>query len=150
VGVLSGAAFLLSDLAREMTVPARIDFVRLRSYGDGTSPQGEPESLLDLATDPSGLDVVVVEDVADTGRSLAALGRLLEGRGARSVRYLALVDKTGRRERAVTIDYPGFRRRGGFLVGYGMDHAEEYRHLPGIWILPEGEDSRGGGDGGDA
>jgi hypoxanthine phosphoribosyltransferase len=138
VGVLKGAAFLLADLAREISLPVRIDFVRLRSYGSGTRSRGEPETLVEPDADPAGMDVVVVEDVVDTGRSLAKLRELFEGRGARSVRLLALVDKAGRREREVTLDYTGFRRGDGFLVGYGMDHAEEYRHLPGIWLLPEG------------
>ena len=147
VGVLKGAAFLLADLAREIALPVRIDFVRLRSYGASTVSSGEPEALLDLDSDISGTDVVVVEDVADTGRSLEKLGALLAGRGARSVRFLVLVDKGGRRERPVRIDYTGVRTRGGFLVGYGMDHAEEYRHLPGIWLLPEDEPVGSGGDG---
>jgi hypoxanthine phosphoribosyltransferase len=149
VAVLKGAAFLVADLAREVALPSRIDFVRLRSYGDATESSGEPETVVELSTDPAGMDVVVVEDVVDTGRSMEAMKAMLEGRGARSVRFLALVDKAGRRVRPVAIDYAGFRRRGGFLVGYGMDLAEEYRDLPGIWLLPEGA-APPGGDGGDA
>lgn len=139
VGVLNGGAFLLADLARRIPVPVRIDFLRLRSYGDGRSPGDAAEITKDIETDVTGLDVVVVEDIVDTGRSLHYLRRHFAAKNARSVAFCALIDKRERREIEVDIDFPGFRLDRGFIVGYGMDFAGEYRHLPHICVLPEPE-----------
>lgn len=137
VGVLNGGAFLLADLARLIPVPVRIDFLRLRSYGDSRSPGGAAEITKDIETDVTGLDVVVVEDIVDTGRSIQYLRRHFAAKNAGSLTFCALVDKRERREVEVSIEYPGFRLDEGFIVGYGMDCAGALRHLPHIYALPE-------------
>ncbi len=137
VGVLNGGAFLLADLARLIRVPVLVDFLRLRSYGDERSPGESQEITKDIETDVTGLDVVVVEDIVDTGRSLRYLRRHFEAKKAGSLAFCALIDKRERREAEVTIDYPGFRLDKGFIVGYGMDCAGALRHLPHIYVLPE-------------
>lgn len=137
VGVLKGGIFFLADLARELRIPARIDFMRLRSYGDETSP-GEVRITKDVETDVQGRDVVVVEDIVDTGCTMRFLARHFRGRKARSIRFCALLDKRERREVDVELHYAGFRIRKGFVVGYGMDCAERFRNLPDIHVLPPG------------
>jgi hypoxanthine phosphoribosyltransferase len=135
VGVLKGSLFFLADLARELTVPVAIDFVRLSSYRGRTSPQRRSRLLKDVEMDLRGKDVLIVEEVVDTGRSVRALRRHFERKRVRSVRFCALVDKRGRREAEVTVEFPGFRTTGGFLIGYGMDYAEVGRELPQIYEL---------------
>ena len=135
VGVLKGSVFFLADLARELTVPLSIDFVRLSSYGRGTSPGGRARLTKDVETDVAGRHVLVVEEVVDTGRSVRFLRRHFERKRARSVRFCVLVDKRGRREEGATVEFPGFRPTAGFLVGYGMDCAEAGRELPEIYEL---------------
>ncbi|RJP21027.1 MAG: hypoxanthine phosphoribosyltransferase [Deltaproteobacteria bacterium] len=136
VGVLKGSVFFLADLARALTVPVAIDFVRLSSYRGGVSPGARIRLTKDVETDVSGRDVLVVEEIVDTGRSVRFLRRHFERKRARSVRFCALVDKRARREEGITVEYTGFRAGGGFLVGYGMDHAESGRGLPDIFDLP--------------
>lgn len=139
VGVLNGGAFLLADLARLIRVPVRVDFLRLRSYGDARSPAAAAEITKDIEIDVEGLDVVVVEDIVDTGRSASYLRSHFAGKHAGSLSFCALVDKRERREIEVTIDYRGFRLDKGFIVGYGMDCGGAYRHLPHIYVLPDPE-----------
>jgi len=134
VGVLKGAFVFLADLVRQITVPARVDFVRLASYGAGDCP-GEVVFREDMELPCKGEHVLVVEDIVDTGRSMARLLSVLRLREAASVALCALIDKTGRREVQVTVDFPGFKLAKGFLIGYGLDFAEEYRCLPGIYEL---------------
>jgi hypoxanthine phosphoribosyltransferase len=136
VGVLNGGVFLLSDLARLLSVPVRLDFLRVRSYGDGRSAETVATITRDVEGDLSDRDVVVVEDVVDTGRSVAALAAHLSTKKVRTVRFCALIDKRERREVDITLDYSGFLLKKGFIVGYGMDCAGEYRHLPHIYVLP--------------
>jgi len=136
VGVLKGSVFFLADLAREIRVPLAIDFVRLSSYGRGTSPRGRARLTKDVETDVAGKHVLVVEEVVDTGRSVRFLRRHFERKRARSVRFCVLVDKLGRREAGVEVEFSGFRPTSGFLVGYGMDRAEAWRELPEIHELP--------------
>lgn len=135
VGVLKGSLFFLADLARELTVPVAIDFVRISSYGGKTSPGGRTRLTKDIETDAAGKDVLVIEEIVDTGRTVAALRRHFERKRARSVRFCALVDKRTRREADVTIEFSGFRAKAGFLVGYGMDYAEAGRELRQIYEL---------------
>ena len=136
MGILKGGFLFLGDLARELAIPARIDFLRVRSYGNGDAPEEGIEVTKDVEIDVTGKDVLIVEDIVDTGKTLAFLRRHLEGKNARSVRFCALVDKHGRRVTGGNIEFPGFRLRGGFLVGYGMDYGEAYRQLPQIYVLP--------------
>jgi len=139
VGVLKGAFMFLADLARAITVDTRIDFVRLSSYGMKDRPQGLQFTMdISLPTDASHL--LIVEDIIDTGRSLAFLTEHLRARGAASVKTCTLVDKTCRREVEMKADYAGFCLNDGFLVGYGLDYAENHRALPGIFeLMVEGQ-----------
>jgi hypoxanthine phosphoribosyltransferase len=136
VGVLKGSVFFLADLARELDIPLSIDFVRITSYGRGTSPGRRVRLTKDVETDVAGRHVLVVEEVVDTGRSVRFLRRHFERKRVRSVRFCVLVDKQGRREAGISVEYPGFRPAAGFLVGYGMDFAEAGRELPEIYELP--------------
>jgi len=134
VGILKGAFVFLADLVREIRLDMEIDFARAVSYGKQTQSRNlrltkEPE--LELA----GKNILIVEDIVDTGKTLAHLSQLLSNRGARSVRFCALIDKKERREVDVVIDYIGFEVQTGFLVGYGLDCREQYRQLPDIYHL---------------
>ncbi|MCX7598284.1 MAG: hypoxanthine phosphoribosyltransferase [Armatimonadetes bacterium] len=130
VAVLRGSVVFLSDLIRHLNMPVCLDFVQLASYGDSTCSSGQVEVLKDLGTDIAGQDVVVVEDIVDTGRTLAYLVEELERRGAASVKVCALLDKPSRREVPVRLDYVGFEVPDCFVVGYGLDFAGQYRNLP--------------------
>lgn len=135
VGVLKGCLFFLADLAREVTVPVAIDFVRLSTYGNGTSPGSRTRLTKDVETDLAGKHVLVVEEIVDTGRTVRFLRRHFERKRPRSVRFCALVDKRARREPDTAVEFPGFRPKSGFLVGYGMDYAEAGRELQQIYEL---------------
>ncbi len=138
VGILKGAFIFLADLVRAIDVPLEVDFIRVASYGDRTCSSGTCTMTKDLETDPAGRHILLIEDIADTGRTLDFLTKELAGRGARSVHCCVLIDKAMRRERAVSINYAGFSVPSGFLVGYGLDHAEQYRHLPAVYeLLPD-------------
>jgi len=138
VGVLKGAFMFLADLARHISIPAHVDFVRLASYHGGLKP-GELSFVQDLDSPCRGRHVLVVEDIVDTGNSMSTLLAQLATRGAASVRLCALIDKVERRKAQVTVDFPGFRLAKGFLVGYGLDFAEDYRCLPGVYELIQQE-----------
>lgn len=136
VGVLKGACLFMADLVRALHIPrVELDFVRLSSYGNGLRSSGEIVFSKDVETALEGRHVLVVEDIVDSGRSMAFLLASLASRKARSVRLAVLVDKRERREVAVTADFTGFVTDGGFLVGYGLDFAEQYRQLPAIYAL---------------
>lgn len=135
IGVLKGAFVYLSDLIRHLTIPVQIDFVRVASYGDGTSSSGRIRILKTPELDLTGRDVLIVEDIVDSGLTLARLVDYFEGLGAGSVKSSAFVDKRERRETSTVIDYACHVVREGFLVGYGLDHAENYRELPGLYHL---------------
>lgn len=133
VCILKGAFMFFSDLLKELTVEPQIDFVRLASYGDGTRTTRSVSFTKDVELSLQDKHVLLVEDVIDSGHTIDFLLRQLHARGAASLRVAALVDKTERREKAVTSDFTGFALRGGFIVGYGLDYAEEYRELPAIY-----------------
>ena len=139
VGVLKGAFMFLSDVVRSLTIPARVDFVRLASYGSKDSP-GELKFLQDLETPVEGRHILVVEDIVDTGHSMALLLDVLAARNPLSVKLCSLIDKAERRQAHVKVDFYGFRLAKGFLVGYGLDFAEDYRCLPAVYelIQPKG------------
>ncbi|WP_428567906.1 MAG: hypoxanthine phosphoribosyltransferase [Solidesulfovibrio sp. DCME] len=134
VGVLKGALPLMADLLRALDFCPVLDFVRLASYGAGTSP-GELRFLMDLETDIAGRHVLVVEDIVDTGRSLAYLLDMLAKRAPASLKVCALLDKAYRREVDVAVDFVGFAAPPVFLVGYGMDVGERLRRLRGVYEL---------------
>lgn len=133
VCVLKGAFMFFSDLVKRITVQPEVDFVRCASYGKGTSSTKTISFTKDLEVSIEGKHVLVVEDIVDTGHTMAFLVRQLEARGARSISIAAIVDKFERREVDVTVRYPGFTLQKGFIVGYGMDYAEKYRELGAIY-----------------
>lgn len=134
VGVLTGAFIFLADLARAVTIPCEVDFVRVDSYGGGTVSSGVARRTLDCKTHVAGRHVVVVDEIVDTGVTLAALLEDLRGAGAASVAVCALVDKRARRKVEIEADFVGFTVEDGFLVGYGLDVAEARRTLPAIYL----------------
>jgi hypoxanthine phosphoribosyltransferase len=132
VGVLKGAFVFTADLVRALDLPLTIDFVGLSSYGAGTESTGQVRVTRPLAVPVEGRDVLVVEDLLDTGQTVAALRADLRARGARSVRICALLDKPDRRLVDLRADYVGFENVRGFVAGYGIDFAERYRALPDV------------------
>ena len=136
VGVLKGSVFFLVDLVKRLEIPVAIDFFQTSSYGGGTSA-GEVRIRKDLDLPVRGADVLLVEDIVDTGYTLRTILDLLRFRGARSVKLCALLDKKPARQVDVPIDYCGFAIEDLFVVGYGLDYAEKYRNLPYIGVLEE-------------
>lgn len=134
VGVLKGAFIFMADLARRLTIPRRIEFMALSSYRDG-SVSGAVRLLMDLRQPVDGRHVIVVEDIVDTGRTLRYLMALLRARGAASVRTCALVRKAERDTTDIAVDYLGFDIADEWVVGYGLDYAEQHRTLPYIGVL---------------
>lgn len=133
VCVLKGAFMFFSDLLKELTVRPKIDFVRLASYGSGMQSAGDVMLLKDVEISLEGKDVLIVEDVIDSGHTMDFLLQLFRVRGASSLRLAVLVDKKERREIDVQPDFVGFSLVKGFIVGYGLDYAERYRELPAIY-----------------
>jgi hypoxanthine phosphoribosyltransferase len=138
LGVLKGAFVFTADLVRALELPVTVDFVGLSSYGAGTTSRGTVAMTTAPALPLAGRDVLVVEDLLDTGRTMAALLGELRARGARSVRLCALLDKPERRVVPVRADYVGFKDVRGFVAGYGIDYAERYRGLPDLVIVEPG------------
>lgn len=148
VGVLKGAAIFLADLVRQVNLDATFEFIGVASYGNRQSPApqqrlawdstGEVRVTKDVDQSLKGKNVVLVEDILDTGLTLAFLKRLLLGHEPKSFRVAALLDKPSRRKLAIEADYVGFTIPDVFVVGYGLDHAEQYRNLPDICVLQEG------------
>ena len=139
IGVLKGACFFLSDLLRVIDARLSIEFMAISSYGSSTRTSGEVRIMKDLDVPIEGRDILVVEDIVDTGLTLSYLLANLESRGAASVKLAALLDKFERRQKEVKIDYLGFKIPDEFVVGYGLDFAERYRNLPFIAVLKNTE-----------
>jgi hypoxanthine phosphoribosyltransferase len=137
IGVLKGAYIFLSDLVRATDLRLGVEFMAISSYGAGMRSSGEVKIVKDLDVPVEGRDILIVEDIVDTGLTLSYLISSLHGRGAKSVRLAALLDKWERREREVKIDYCGFQIPDAFVVGYGLDFAERYRNLPYIAVLKD-------------
>jgi hypoxanthine phosphoribosyltransferase len=135
VAVLNGAFVFLADLVRHLDGPVSLDFVTLSSYTDRTSTSGEVRLLNDLNQSIEGRDVVIVEDIVDSGLTLATLGEILRRRSPRTLRTACLLNKPSRRLVDVALDYVGFTIGDHFVVGYGLDHADRYRNLPYIGVL---------------
>ena len=135
VGVLQGAIPFIADLMRALPIDVTVDFLRASSYGGGTTSSGAVRLVADLSVDVADRHVLVVDDIVDTGHTLAALKRTLEARRPRSVKTCVLLDKTGRRETEVQIDYVGFTIPNVFVVGYGLDYDGLYRNLPHVATL---------------
>ncbi len=137
VGVLKGACIFISDLLRAIDLQLGIEFIAISSYGSSMRTSGEVRLVKDLDVAVEGRDILVVEDIIDTGLTLSYLLSNLHARGARSVKLVAMLDKYERREREVPIDYVGFKIPDAFVVGYGLDYAERYRNLPYIAVLKD-------------
>jgi hypoxanthine phosphoribosyltransferase len=138
VGILNGAFIFLADLVREISLDLEVDFLRVASYGGSTDSSGTLRFSKDIELDIRGKDVLLVEDIIDTGRTMAALQEMLGARKAASVRSCILIDKRERREKEIAADYVGFVCQEGFLVGYGLDHAEQHRQHPEIRRIIQG------------
>lgn len=139
IGVLKGAFVFLADLSRRLTIPRTIEFMALASYGAGGTRGGAVRLLMDLREPIEGRHVLVVEDIVDTGRTLAYLIELLETREPASIRTCALVRKRDRHEVDVRVDYLGFDIPDVWVVGYGLDYKEQWRTLPYIGVVEETE-----------
>jgi len=135
VGVLQGAIPFIADLMRVLPLDLTVDFLRASSYGSSTTSSRAVRLVADLSVDIADRHVLVVDDIVDTGHTLAALKRELQARGPRSVRTCVLLDKTSRRETDVTVDYVGFTIPNVFVVGYGLDYDGLYRNLPYVAAL---------------
>ncbi len=136
--VLKGATLFAADLVRAIPLPLQLEFLGVASYGTGTSSSGEVRITSDTGTPLHDRDVLVVEDIVDTGLTLRFLLQALAARGAASVRTCALLDKPSRRVEPVSVDYTGFVVDDRFLVGYGLDHDERFRNLPFVGVLEPG------------
>jgi hypoxanthine phosphoribosyltransferase len=139
LGVLKGSFLFLADLIRHIDLPCTVDFVRLSSYGAATASSGTVRQVLPWSDPVGGRHLVVVEEIVDSGNTLARLLADLGSERPASLRVCTLIDKTGRRETPVPVDYRGFELEAGFVVGYGLDHDERYRNLPDIYVLSENE-----------
>lgn len=136
VCILKGGVFFMCELAKRITVPVSMDFMSVSSYGDGTSSSGIVKIAKDLDEALDGKDVIIVEDIIDSGRTLYYLMDVLEKRGPRSLRLCTLLDKPERWVSDVMVDYVGFvERPDEFVVGYGLDYAQKYRNLPYIGVV---------------
>ena len=135
VGVLKGAVFFMADLMRHLTIPCEIDFMAISSYGDATDSSGVVRILKDLDINIEGRDVLVVEDIIDSGLTLSYLIRNLEAREPATLEICALLTKPERREIDVPVKYTGFEIPNRFVIGYGLDFAERYRNLPYVGVL---------------
>lgn len=135
LGVLNGSFIFMADLARAIDLPLEVDFLRVASYGNSTSSSGSIRMTKAPELDLKDRDILLVEDIVDTGTTIAWLRDYIASHEAGSVRICALIDKQERRLTEVEIHYPGFTVEEGFLVGYGLDYAEKYRNLPDICTL---------------
>lgn len=137
VSILKGSVVFLTDLMRHIDLPLSIDFMIVSSYGSGTKSKGNVKIIKDLDKDLSAFDVLIIEDILDSGNTLSNVMSLFKLRGARSLKLCTLLDKPSRRTAPVSCDYCGFTVEDRFIVGYGLDYAEKYRNLPYIGVLGE-------------
>ncbi|HAA78698.1 TPA: hypoxanthine phosphoribosyltransferase [Candidatus Latescibacteria bacterium] len=135
VGVLTGSFVFLADLIRRISIPTVVEMISVASYGDATKSSGHVRLLMDLQNDIEDCDVLIVEDIVDTGRTLNYLKQLLSQRKPGSLRVCTLLDKPSRREVEAVPDYVGFEIPDLFVVGFGLDHAQRYRNLSYIGVL---------------
>jgi hypoxanthine phosphoribosyltransferase len=142
VCVLKGAFLFFADLVRRLDLPVQVDFLRLSSYQDVSSPKTRPILVKDLDQDVRGLNVLLVDDIADTGRSLKYLQEVLQKRGPKTLKTCVLINKQERREVDLEVDFSGFDLEKGFLVGYGLDYAERHRSLDALYELVLEDDAQ--------
>ncbi|MFR8918013.1 MAG: hypoxanthine phosphoribosyltransferase [Oscillospiraceae bacterium] len=135
VGVLKGCFIFMADLVRAAQLKSELEFIGVSSYQNGTKSSGVVQITRDLQEDINGRDVIIVEDILDSGNTLEFLKKYLVAKGAASVTIVTLLDKPARREKAITADYAGFVVPDEFVVGYGLDYAQQYRNMPYIGVL---------------
>ena len=133
--ILKGSVFFTCELAKRITVPVTMDFMSVSSYGDGTSSSGVVRIAKDLDETIEGKNVIVIEDIIDSGRTLSYLLEILQKRNPRSMKLCTLLDKPDRRVKDVKVDYVGFEIPDEFVVGYGLDYAQKYRNLPFVGVV---------------
>ena len=133
--ILKGSVYFTCELAKRITVPVSMDFMSVSSYGDGTSSSGIVKIAKDLDESIEGKDVIVIEDIIDSGRTLSYLLEILQKRNPSSLKLCTLLDKPDRRVKDVKVDYVGFAIPDEFVVGYGLDYAQKYRNLPYIGVV---------------
>ncbi len=142
VGILKGAFIFMADLIREIQIPLEIDFMDISSYGISTSSSGEVRIIKDLENSIQDKDVLIVEDIVDTGLTLKYITELLKTRNPRSVKICCLLDKPSRRKTDIQADYVGYTIPDRFVVGYGLDYAEQYRNYPAVCVLKPAMDDK--------
>ena len=135
LGVLKGSFIFMADIVRACQIKSDIEFIAVSSYNNGTKSSGVVQITRDLQRDISGRDIIVVEDILDSGNTLAFLTDYLRTKGAASVTIATLLDKPARREKPIKADYVGFEVPDEFVVGYGLDYAQQYRNMPYIGVL---------------
>lgn len=135
IGVLRGSFIFIADLMRAITLPCTVDFMAVSSYGAGTTSSGEVKIVKDLSEKIEGKDVIVVEDILDSGNTLSYLLEVLRARKPASIKLCTLLDKPDRRTKPVQVSYSGYSIPDEFVVGYGLDYAEKYRNVPYIGVL---------------
>lgn len=138
ISILKGSVFFACALAKKLTVPVTMDFIQVSSYGDGTKSSGVVRISKDTDESLEGKNVIVVEDIVDSGRTLSYLLKLLKVRGPKTLKLSALLDKPERRVMPVHVDYVGFEVPDEFVVGFGLDYAQKYRNLPYVGVLELG------------
>ena len=135
IGVLNGAFVFTADLARSISLPLEVEFIKVASYGNKTSSSGNIKLDKDIDMPLEGCDIIVVEDIVDTGNTISWLKEHLARKKPRSIKFCTFIDKIERREHKLDIDYSGFKISEGFLVGYGLDYNGLYRNLPDVYEL---------------
>ena len=135
IGILKGSVFFVCELAKRLTIPVTMDFMSVSSYGAGTESTGRVKIVMDLSESIKGQNVIIVEDIIDSGNTLSYLMPLLSGREPASIRLITLLDKPERRQKEVPVDDTGFTIPDAFVVGYGLDYAQKYRNLPYIGVI---------------
>ena len=135
VGVLNGCFIFMADLVRAAQLKSELEFIGVSSYNNGTKSSGVVQITRDLQRDISGRDIIVVEDILDSGNTLAFLKDYMLAKGAKSITIVTLLDKPARREKAITADLAGFVVPDEFVVGYGLDYCQQYRNMPYIGVL---------------
>ncbi|MBI3940440.1 MAG: hypoxanthine phosphoribosyltransferase, partial [Acidobacteria bacterium] len=139
IGVLKGACMFLSDLIRDVNLPISVDFIAVASYGTATESSGQVQLLKDVESSIEEKDIILVEDIVDTGLTLTYLIHNLQSRNPASLKVAALLNKPSRRQIDVALDYVGFEIPDKFVVGYGLDYAQNYRNLPHVAVLKSSE-----------
>lgn len=137
IGVLKGSVFFMCELAKKLTIPVTLDFMSVSSYGDGTKSSGVVKMVKDLDESIEGREVILVEDILDSGRTLAYLTEILKARKPASFKVITLLDKPERRVVPMELDMTGFEIPDRFVVGYGLDCAQKYRNLPFVGVIEE-------------